>query len=128
MSDATLIALIVSLEAKRYEATIQRDIATLEHLLDERLMYTHSSGRVETKQALLESIRRGNPRYEAIERDDVVVHIHHDVVAVVTGGARFTVTANGDRKVSYTRFTNVWTSSETEPDRWRLSAWQATRV
>jgi ketosteroid isomerase-like protein len=122
--DDALVPFVLALEEQRCAATTQRDVAALERLLAEDLIYTHSSGRVETKAAFLESIRAGNPRYHRIERSDVVVRIYHDVVAVVTGVARFTVTLNGQDKVSFARFTNVWTRADA--GQWRFSAWQAT--
>src|SRR5690349_11584280 len=125
MDGNTLVSHVLGLEDQRCNATIQRDVAALERLLAEDLTYTHSSGRVETKAAFLESIRAGNPRYHRIERSDVIVRIYDDAVAIVTGLARFTVTLNGQDKLSYARFTNVWTRSE-DASRWRFSAWQST--
>jgi hypothetical protein len=125
MDRNTLVSHVLGLEEQRCNATIQRDVAALEPLLADDLTYTHSSGRVETKAAFLEAIRAGNPRYHRIERSDVVVRVYEDAVAVVTGLARFTVTLNGQDKVTHARFTNVWTRDD-EASRWRFSAWQST--
>jgi hypothetical protein len=125
MDRSLRVSYVLGLEDQRCNATVQRDVGALELLLADDLTYTHSSGRVETKAAFLESIRAGNPRYHRIERSDVVVRVFDDAVAVVTGLARFTVTLNGQDKVTHARFTNVWTRGE-DANRWRFSAWQST--
>jgi Domain of unknown function (DUF4440) len=128
MSPEALISQILDLETQRCDATIRRDLVALAALLDDRLIYTHSSGRLETKEGFLESIRTGKPRYDKIERDDVTVRVYHGLVAVVTGKAQITSTAGDQTSINNIRFTNVWTSSDGSDARWVFSTWQATRL
>jgi hypothetical protein len=48
-----------ALEDRRYQATIDADAATLEELLGDALVYTHSTGRVETKAEFISAATTG---------------------------------------------------------------------
>jgi hypothetical protein len=127
-NDDALVAQVMDLESRRYDAIVLKDKAVLEDLLDESLLYTHSSAKVDTKQSFIDAIVPGNPSYEKFERDDVRVRVFHGVVAVVTGRAEITVTVNKERKVSVARYTNVWSRLGMADRRWRFVGWQATKV
>lgn len=48
---------ILALEDQRYRAMVDGDLATLERLLADGLVYTHSSSAVDGKASYLESLR-----------------------------------------------------------------------
>ena len=47
---------IIDLDKKRMHAMAQKDIATLNALLSDDLVYTHSSARLDTKQSLIRAM------------------------------------------------------------------------
>ena len=57
---------VIELDAQRMTAMAQRDVATLNALIADELVYTHSSARLDTKQSLIEQhadrARRSTPR------------------------------------------------------------------
>ena len=54
-------------EQQRFAALTAQDLAALDPLLADELLYCHSNGQVENKQQFLETIRSGRIRYESID-------------------------------------------------------------
>ena len=52
---------VIDLDRKRMQAMAAKDIATLESLLADDLIYTHSSARLDTKKSLMVGMTRGRP-------------------------------------------------------------------
>ncbi len=75
---------IQSLEARRYKAMIESDAETLERLLGDGLVYTHSTGTADDKSAYLQGVRSGKFTYRRIERRREQIQVY-DETAIVTG-------------------------------------------
>ncbi|HYR35873.1 MAG TPA: nuclear transport factor 2 family protein, partial [Burkholderiales bacterium] len=56
------------LEDQRYKAMCEADAATLEKLLADSLVYTHSYGGADSKASYLDGIRSKKWQYRKIER------------------------------------------------------------
>ena len=115
---------IIDLDKKRMAAMTQQDIATLNALLADDLVYTHSSARVDTKQSLMGAMESGATVYTAVEPSDVVAQDLGTAV-VLTGVARISVTSNGNPINFGVRFTDVYVNKGGE---WQMVAWQSTRL
>ncbi|MDX1376863.1 MAG: nuclear transport factor 2 family protein [Burkholderiales bacterium] len=114
---------ILALEEKRCAAMAANDVAALEKLFHDELIYTHSSAVVDTRASYLETLRSGHTRYHSIERSDEKVRLCGDT-ALVTGRAVIDVTVKGEKKHLDTRFLDVWTKT---PKGWKFIAWQSTK-
>jgi len=114
---------ILALEEKRCAAMTANDLAALEGMFHDALIYTHSSAVVDTRASYLEALRSGHTRYEKIERSDEKVRVCGDT-ALVTGRAIIHVTVKGEKKHLDTRFLDVWTKT---PQGWKFIAWQSTK-
>jgi ketosteroid isomerase-like protein len=111
-------------DARRFEAMVRRDREALDRLLADDLIYTHSTGQVETKAQLLDSIASGSLVYRSIQPRDVQVRLFGDV-AVLTGRADLGV-RTGERDLDLAAsFTSVYVRRDGE---WRMAAWQSTRI
>ena len=115
---------IIDLDKKRMAAMARQDIATLNALLSDDLVYTHSSARVDTKQSLIGAMESGATVYTAVEPSDVVAQDLGTAV-VLTGAARISVTSNGNPIHFGVRFTDVYVNKGGE---WQMVAWQSTRL
>ena len=113
---------IAQLEERRWTAMTQNDLATLDTLFADDLVYTHSSGTVDSKSSYIQSLRSGDVRYKSVERDPANIAVHGDA-AFVTGAARVSVTVRGQDKMIHMRYSNVWLKQATG---WRFSLWHAT--
>lgn len=115
---------ILALEEKRCAAMARNDIAALEDMFHDDLIYTHSSAVVDTRASYLEALKSGHTRYHSVQRSDEKVRVCGDT-ALVTGRAIIDVTVKGEKKHLDTRFLDVWTKT---PQGWKFVAWQSTKL
>jgi len=64
---------VIDLDKKRMQAMATKDVATLESLIADDLIYTHSSARLDTKRSLIDNMTSGSTVYTAVEPSDVLV-------------------------------------------------------
>ena len=110
------------LESRRYRAMCEADAKTLEELLADSLVYTHSYGGADSKASYLDGIRSKKWQYRAVERPIEDIQVHGDC-AVVTGQVRIELLSEGKPKKLNSRFTNVWVKGG---QGWQMVAWQST--
>jgi len=115
---------VLDVLGRRIAAMLKNDFSELDALLDDALVYTHSSGRVETKAEFLAALRSGQLKYVGADLDDLRVRIY-GTTALVTGHARMTVESGGRQRVLEIRFLDVYFRRN---GRWRQLAWQSTRL
>ena len=117
-------AAVRAAELARFEAQVKRDTVALGRLLADELRYVHSSALVETKQHFIETVATGRIVYDSL----VPVEMSHRVygeTAVGTGEVRVQVEMEGKTLRVNLLFTTVHVRQQ---GRWRLVAWQSTRV
>jgi hypothetical protein len=115
---------IIDLDKKRMNAMAKKDTATLNAVLSDDLVYTHSSARLDTKQSLIGAMESGTTVYTAVEPFDVQAQDLGDTV-VLTGSARIRVMSNGNPLNFSVRFTDVYAN---KGGQWQMVAWQSTRL
>ena len=116
--------MIIELDRKRMTAMAEKDIATLNAVLADDLIYTHSSARLDTKQSLIVGMTSGSTVYTSLEPSDVKAQDFGDTV-VLTGIAQIKVSANGAANAFGVRFTDVYARRN---GRWQMVTWQSTRL
>ena len=115
---------IIDLDKKRMHAMAQKDIATLNAVLSDDLVYTHSSARLDTKQSLIANMKSGSTVYSSVEPSDVKAQDLGDAV-VLTGVARIKVNSGGKAMEFGVRFMDAYAKRN---GRWQMVAWQSTRL
>ena len=115
---------IIELDRRRMDAMAKKDIATLNELIADDLVYTHSSARLDTKQSLIANMESGSTVYTAVVPSDVVAQDLGDTV-VLTGSCRISVNAGGRPNSFGVRFTDVYAR---RGGTWQMVAWQSTRT
>ena len=116
--------MVIDLDKKRMTAMAQKDIATLNTLLSDDLIYTHSSARLDTKQSLIGNMKSGSTVYTAVEPSAVKAQDLGDAV-VLTGSCRISVMAQGRPNSFSVRFTDVYAN---KGGQWQMVTWQSTRL
>ncbi len=116
--------MIIELDKKRMTAMAQKDIATLNTVLSDDLVYTHSSARLDTKQSLIGAMESGSTVYSSVVPSDVKAQDCGDTV-VLTGVARIGVNSGGNAMNFAVRFTDVYAN---KGGRWQMVTWQSTRL
>ena len=115
---------VIDLDRKRMQAMAAKDITTLESLIADDLVYTHSSARLDTKQSLIVGMTSGSTVYTSLEPSDVKAQDLGDTV-VLTGVAQINVVSNGAPNTFGVRFTDVYAKRD---GRWQMVTWQSTRL
>ena len=110
------------LESRRNSAMCEGDVGTLDELLGDSLVYTHSYGGADSKASYLEGMRSKKWVYREIERPIENIQVYGDC-AVVTGQVRIQLLSDGKPKTLNSRFTNVWVKGAKG---WQMVAWQST--
>ena len=115
---------LLTLENERYQAMVRTDLRFLDSILDEDLIFTHASGKIDSKSSLIESLSKGTLIYNQIE-------IHHPRVrrygacGVVTGESLLDITVQGENRKLQLQFTTVWIEDQ---GRWKVVAYQSTHI
>src|SRR5690242_12105920 len=115
---------IIDLDRKRMTAMAEKDIATLNELIADDLIYTHSSARLDTKQSLIGNMQSGSTVYQSVVPSDVKAQDLGDSV-VLTGVARIKVTSGGKPMDFGVRFTDVYAN---RGGKWQMVTWQSTKL
>ena len=115
---------VIDLDRQRMTAMAQKDIAKLNELIADDLVYTHSSARLDTKQSLIGAMEAGRTVYTAVVPSDVKAQEFGDTV-VLTGSARIGVNSGGNAMNFGVRFIDVWVN---KGGKWQMAAWQSTRT
>ena len=115
---------IRELESRRFRAMIEADAVTLEALLADSLVYTHSSATTDGKASYIAGIKSKKWQYRQIDRPVEDLQVHGDTV-VVTGQVRIDILIDGKPKIMNSRYSDVWVKGAKG---WQMVAWQSTPI
>jgi ketosteroid isomerase-like protein len=116
--------MIIELDKQRMTAMAQKDVAALKNMICKGLVYTHSSGRQDTKQSLLDGMESGSTVYTSMVPSEVKAQDLGNAV-VLTGIAAISVNSKGKSNSFRVRFTDVY---ENQNGTWRMITWQSTKL
>ena len=118
---------VLQAESQRAQAMREGDVAALQALLSDELVYVHSSAASDSKSSYLAKLHSGAMRYLALQLQDLHAVPAGDAV-VVTGRMQAEVLKDGQVKPVRSVFMTVWAA---EADArgvpvWTLRAHQGT--
>lgn len=106
------------------EAALKSDVAKLDALFADTIVYTHTSGKVDNKASYLAPLKAGDVKYLSLERDDIKVQVHGDA-AIVTAHWQVKVSNKGNVSQTNARYVHVYVRQK---GRWRMLVHQSTRL
>ena len=116
---------VIDLDKKRMAAMTQQDLATVEEILADDLIYVHSSAAVDTKQSFVGNMKSGKTVYLSAEPSAVEAKDLGDTV-VLTGVGHMQVSSGGTPMPPFRiRFMDVYAR---RAGKWQMVAWQSTRL
>lgn len=122
--DPTLAALRAA-DDERVSATLAGDRVRLLEIFADDLRYAHSSGAVDTKATLINTLASGRLKYESIRYEERSFEVLTPEIALMTGRAHVqVVTADGPLDTVLS-FLAVWRE---EKGKWRFRAWQSCKI
>ena len=117
---------VLRVEQARVRALLAADAAALEPLLGDDLLYVHAGGWAQTRKEFLESVRKGELKYDSMQHHDVRAHLYGDA-AVLTGRSAVGV-RSARRQMQLLEMEILFTAVYARIDgRWQLVVWQSTR-
>lgn len=116
--------IIQDLEARRFKAIVDVDLAALDALLAPDMTYSHSSGLTQTKEELIAALRRAELKYLEIKPEGLKVRTYGNT-AVVTGRGEFKTRTKGQESAVELHFLDVYVKRQ---GRWQMVAWQSCRL
>src|SRR5271169_5406213 len=115
---------VIDLDKQRMDAMAKKDLAALNTLISDDLVYTHSSARLDTKQSLIGNMEAGSTVYTSVVPSNVKAQDLGDTV-VLTGECKISVNANGRPNSFGVRFTDVYAN---KGGKWQMVTWQSTKL
>ncbi len=116
---------VLAAEDARFAAMVAADAGDMRRWFADDLVYVHSTGQVESRDQLVESIASGRTRYVAVTPGErQVVPLGSDS-AIVRGRGRFQVAAGGNALDLQIRYLAVYGKQDGV---WRLRSWQSLRA
>jgi Domain of unknown function (DUF4440) len=122
--ETDVLAAVRAADDVRIAATIAADATRLDAILSDELHYAHSSGVIDSKASLLESLTSHRMVYESVE------HVVRDFVSagpglvLMRGRMLVRVGSATQRNLIDLNYLAVWRE---EGGRWRFLAWQSSR-
>jgi len=115
---------VLDLSKKKFGWMIRMKYDSLEPILDDRLMFVHSSGWTETKQELIQDIKSGKLRYTNIQVLEAKARIYPST-AIVTGKGKFQVTLDGNNLELNLSYTEVYVQKD---GKWLLASRHSNKL
>lgn len=115
---------VLDLSKKKFGLMIRMKYDSLLPILDDRLMFVHSSGWTENKQELIQDIKSGKLKYTNIQVLEATARIYPST-AIVTGKGRFQVTLDGNNLDLNLSYTEVYVQKD---GKWLLASRHANRL
>ncbi|MBI4889087.1 MAG: nuclear transport factor 2 family protein [Acidobacteria bacterium] len=101
-----------------------RDLAALDRIYDDALIYAHSTGVVETKAEYMKRLSGGLQRYSAVRFESTRVSVHGET-AVTVSRLRMSGQSNERQFDDHLMMMHVWVR---KGGVWRLTAHQTTKL
>src|SRR5271170_1301896 len=113
-----------ALSPRKHPIRVDSDFDTLDGLLGDDLIYTHSTAQSDTRAEYIALFKKGAFKYLKIERPIENIHVYSDTV-VVTGRTTTDAIVDGKPKLLNSRYTNVWIKGAKG---WQMVVWQSTPI
>lgn len=111
-------------EKKWATATTSNDFATLEKILGEELIYTHSTGVTDSKRVFIDNLKNNVRKYTSLDYESSEVKVIGNT-ALLTAKGRLKVTTNGQPTDSKISFLHVYLKRN---GAWQLVGHQSARL
>ena len=115
---------LLEFDVQRRQAMIAADIDVLTRLLSDDLVWTHSSGKTESKAEVIKALAEGAVDYRTLEMTQDRV-LHFGKIFIHQGVLHGSAVRDGESKTLNARFLSVW---QEVGDQIQLVAWQSTNL
>ncbi|RYF38472.1 MAG: nuclear transport factor 2 family protein [Cytophagaceae bacterium] len=125
MADASVVRQIEALEVERCRALVEKDLIALGGMFSDRLVYTHTSTRRDSRGSFLQRVESGFYVYQEFRRGPTNVVVEGSTACVI-GSLWSRVTVQSVEKILDNAILVVWVRKE-QGD-WKMLAYQTTPI
>jgi ketosteroid isomerase-like protein len=115
---------ILKVDEERNQALQKGDVATLDRIYSDDLVYANASGALLTKAQHLAELKGRTLNFRSFKHEDVQVTVHEDT-GVLTGISKSVVEYQGSVSSSHRRFLNIFVKKD---GRWQCVAHFETNI
>lgn len=115
---------VLDLSKKKFQWMVAMQFDSLQAVLDDRMMFIHSNGWLETKTEFIHDIRSGKLRYKSIDVIEATARVYPGS-AIIIGRGKFVVTLDGKDLQLELKYTEVYIQQN---GKWLLASRHANRL
>ncbi len=116
------------LERQRFAAQVSKDFDFLGRVFADDLIYTHSGGKIDSKETYVNSIKEGKSVYDKIEVEELRIRPYNDQKSAVVNGTIMITQPPVDGKPTllHIRYAVVYVKNKAHG--WQLVMWQSLKL
>ena len=115
-------------ERQRFKAQVSKDYDFLGKVFADDLIYTHSSGKIDSKEGYINSIKEGKSVYSAIDVEELRIRTYNDEKAAVVNGTIMITQPPVDGKPTLTHIRYAVVYVKNKGKGWQLVMWQSLKL
>lgn len=117
---------IIDLSKKKFAYMQPDSLSKLKSVLDDRMVYIHSSGMIEDKQSMVDNIAAGKWMIKKVDIKKPVVRVFKSSMAILTAEGKFYLKSTGNTDLTMDLYyTEVWAKYK---EGWKLISRHASKL
>ena len=125
---ATAKAEVEALERQRFTAQVGKNFDVLGKIFADDLIYTHSNGKIDSKETYINSIKEGKSVYDKIDVEELRIRPYNDQKSAVVNGTIMITQPPVDGKPTLTHIRYAVVYIKTKAHGWQLVMWQSLKL
>ena len=119
---------VEALERQRFTAQVEKNFDVLGKIFADDLIYTHSNGKIDSKETYINSIKEGKSVYDKIDVEELRIRPYNDQKAAVVNGTIMITQPPVDGKptIAHIRYAVVYIKNKAHG--WQLVMWQSLKL
>ena len=119
---------VEALERQRFAAQVSKDYDFLGRVFADDLIYTHSGGKIDSKETYINSIKEGKSVYDKIEVEELRIRPYNDQKSAVVNGTIMITQppVDGKPNLLHIRYAVVYIKNKAHG--WQLVMWQSLKL
>lgn len=119
---------VETLERQRFAAQVSKDYDFLGRIFADDLIYTHSSGKIDSKETFINGIKEGKNVYSSVEVEELRLRPYNNQKTMVVNGTIKALSATDDGKPLPLHLLYTVVYIKTKDKGWQLTTWQSLRL
>jgi ketosteroid isomerase-like protein len=117
---------VLEFEQKRINATLHSDVAALQEMLSDDLVWIHSSGKKQNKMQYIEDHALKRVKYQKISLEESNARVYGNI-AVTNGRAIYEAISIKDGSLTISNLYHTCVYRQ-QAGKWQVIAWQTTKI